>query len=80
MDWDRAKPGGTVGGAFGKIESRLIRLGMQIGHLAVQEHAFLWLKSDDAPLLLGMADFFMKYDVCFFLSQGYFEVKPRTPR
>jgi hypothetical protein len=80
MSWEEARVGGAIGGAFGRIESRYVRLGMQIGNLPVQELVFLWLKSDDAPLLLGMTDFFLKYDVSFFLSHGYFEVKPSTPR
>jgi hypothetical protein len=45
------------------------------------ELAFAWTQAPDAPLILGQVNFFMEFDVCFFRTQGTFEISPRvTPR
>jgi hypothetical protein len=39
----------------------------------------LWLQRDDVPLILGQANFFMEFDVCFFSTRGVFQLQPATP-
>lgn len=33
-----------------------------------------WTTSNDVPLILGQTNFLMEFNVCFYLSQRYFEV------
>ena len=35
---------------------------------------FAWVDSDSVPVLLGQIDFLMQFNVCFYRSQGYFDV------
>ncbi|KYC35961.1 hypothetical protein WA1_49015 [Scytonema hofmannii PCC 7110] len=49
----------------------------QIGDFAPVRLAFAWVKSANAPLILGQTNFFLEFDVCFYRSKQEFEVKPR---
>ena len=50
----------------------------QVGDLPPIQLAFAWTKSPNAPLILGQANFFMEFDLCFYRSKMEFEVKPKT--
>jgi hypothetical protein len=49
----------------------------QIGDFAPVRLAFAWVKSANAPLILGQTNFFLEFDVCFYRFKQEFEVKPR---
>jgi hypothetical protein len=49
----------------------------QIGDFALVRLAFAWVKSTNAPLILGQTNFFLEFDVCFYRSKLEFEVKPK---
>jgi hypothetical protein len=51
----------------------------QVGDIAPVQLAFAWTQHPNAPLILGQANFFMEFDVCFYRSKMEFEVKPKTP-
>ncbi len=51
----------------------------QVGDIAPVQLAFAWTTSPRAPLIVGQANFFMEFDVCFYRSKMEFEVKPKTP-
>ncbi len=51
----------------------------QVGEIAPIQLAFAWTRSPNAPLILGQANFFMEFDVCFYRSKMKFEVKPKSP-
>ena len=51
----------------------------QVGEIAPIQLAFAWTRSPNAPLILGQANFFMEFDVCFYRSKMEFEVKPKSP-
>lgn len=36
--------------------------------------AFAWVQTDEAPVIFGQVNFFAEFDVCFFRSQGVFDV------
>ena len=40
--------------------------------------AFAWTQAPDIPLILGQANFFFEFDVCFFRARSEFEVCPQT--
>jgi hypothetical protein len=39
--------------------------------------AFAWTQARDVPLILGQANFFLEFDVCFFRSRMMFEIAPK---
>jgi hypothetical protein len=49
-----------------------------VGQYPTVELAFAWVKTDEAPLILGQTNFFMEFDVCFYRSQLEFEVNPKS--
>jgi hypothetical protein len=51
---------------------------VQVGDFAPIQLAFAWTRSPNVPLILGQANFFMEFDVCFYRSNMEFEVKPKT--
>ncbi|MFB2770400.1 hypothetical protein ACE1AT_14080 [Pelatocladus sp. BLCC-F211] len=50
----------------------------QIGEYSQTELVFAWVKSPNAPLILGQTNFFLEFDVCFYRSKFEFEVKPKS--
>ena len=51
---------------------------VQIGEFPNTELVFAWVKSPNVPLILGQANFFLEFDVCFYRSKLEFEVKPTS--
>jgi hypothetical protein len=49
----------------------------QIGNFTPVRLAFAWVKSANAPLILGQTNFFLEFNVCFHRSKLEFEVKPK---
>ncbi len=50
----------------------------QIGEFPPTELVFAWVKSANAPLILGQTNFFLEFDVCFYRAQLEFEVQPKS--
>ena len=38
---------------------------------------FAWTKAEDAPVIFGQMNFFLEFNVCFFRSQEFFEIRPK---
>lgn len=34
-----------------------------------------WIESDSVPVLFGQMNFFLEFDVCFYRSQNWFDVR-----
>ncbi len=66
-----------LSGNVGNFEARGIALQAKISDFKTINLVFAWTKSDDVRLLLGQVNFFAEFDVCFFRSQGFFEIKPK---
>lgn len=49
-----------------------------IGDLAPVRLAFAWVKTPNAPLILGQTNFFVEFDVHFYRSRLEFEIEPKT--
>jgi len=60
-----------------RLSARGIVLSAIIAPFSAVRLAFAWTQSDNVRLLLGQANFFMEFDVCFFRSQSQFEVTPK---
>ncbi|NJM89592.1 MAG: hypothetical protein HC847_23015 [Hydrococcus sp. RU_2_2] len=42
---------------------------VQIGEFPTTELVFAWVRSPNAPLILGQTNFFLEFDVCFYRSK-----------
>jgi hypothetical protein len=50
----------------------------EIGDFVPTELVFAWVRSPNAPLILGQTNFFLEFDVCFYRSKSEFEVNPKS--
>jgi hypothetical protein len=76
-DWPSQMPLAPLSGNLAGAEARGIVLDAAIGSLAPVRLAFAWTRAEDVPLLLGQVNFFAEFDVCFFRSRGFVEVRRR---
>ena len=49
-----------------------------IGESPPTELVFAWIRSPDAPLILGQTNFFLEFDVCFYRSKSEFEINLKS--
>lgn len=66
-----------LSGNVGNYEARGIALQTKFSDFKRINLVFAWTKSDDVRLILGQVNLFAEFDVCFFRSQGFFEIKPK---
>lgn len=75
--WDELEDSGPLVGSLSSATSRALPVSAHIlgltGATGVQL-LFAWAESDSVPVLLGQINFFMRFNVCFYRSQNYFEV------
>lgn len=76
--WDDRKATIRLAGSLGAHVAIPLFAMAEIGDLPVVKLAFAWVRTNDAPLILGQTNFFMEFDVCFYRSRLEFEVKPRS--
>lgn len=76
-NWEEQMVLPNLSGNLANYEARGIALESRILEFKPINLVFAWTKSDDVRLILGQVNFFAEYDVCFFRSQGYFEIKPK---
>lgn len=79
-DWDQLTTTIQLAGNLAAIEARALLVTGTVGSFPPARLAFAWAKTDAIPILLGQVNFFLEFDVCFFRSQGEFEIRPKgTP-
>ena len=49
-----------------------------IGEFPPTELVFAWVRSPNAPLILGQTNFFLEFDVCFYRSKSEFEISLKS--
>jgi hypothetical protein len=76
--WDDRKATIRLAGSLGAHVAIPLFAMAEIGDLPVVKLAFAWVRTNDAPLILGQTNFFMEFDVCFYRARLEFEVKPRS--
>ena len=76
--WEDSRAIIQLAGNFGNQPAIPFFAMVQIGDIAPIQLAFAWTSSPNAPLILGQANFFMEFDVCFYRSKMEFEVKPKA--
>ena len=76
--WEAQKTTLNLTGNLAKYESRAIVVDGTIGKFDSVQLAFAWTRNNEVPLILGQVNFFMEFNVCFYRSQLYFEISPKT--
>ena len=68
-------------GSLGRKEARALVTTArhpQLAHDGEVRLIFAWSQDEDAPIIFGQTNFFLEFDVCFYLSQGVFEVQRKS--
>lgn len=76
--WDDQKATIRLAGNLGNFSAMPLFVTAEIGEMTPVRLAFAWIKTDEAPLILGQMNFFMEFDVCFFRSKLEFDVMPKS--
>ncbi|NJO65533.1 MAG: hypothetical protein HC836_47800 [Richelia sp. RM2_1_2] len=66
-----------LSGNLARFEARAVIVDAQVSSFPTVNLAFAWTKAADVPLILGQANFFFEFDVCFFRARSEFEVCPK---
>ncbi len=73
--WAGQKTNVQLTGNLANYEARGLIVNAEVDKFAPVKLAFAWTQAENVPLLLGQVNFFMAFDVCFYRSQGIFEVR-----
>ena len=76
--WERQRTTILLTGNLASLQARGVVVSATIGSFAPVRLAFAWTQTDNIRLILGQANFFLEFDVCFFRSRSEFEVKPKA--
>jgi hypothetical protein len=76
LDWSKCTIDLSIGGAVGGM-AKAVMLDVTIGSFPTTPLVFAWSNSPNVRVILGQRNFFAEFDVCFYGSQSYFEVKPK---
>jgi hypothetical protein len=63
-----------LAGNLAAVESRALLITATIADLPPVRLAFAWTETSEVPLILGHANFFMAFDVCFYRADREFEI------
>ena len=75
--WEEQAVLGNLAGALANVESRALAVTASQPAIVGASNVplwFAWAESDSVPVLFGQRNFLMEFNVCFYLSQNYFEV------
>ncbi|BBD66660.1 hypothetical protein NIES4072_60660 [Nostoc commune NIES-4072] len=64
-------------GNLARFEARAVVVDAQVSSFPTINLAFAWTQASNVPLILGQANFFFEFDVCFFRARSEFEVRPK---
>ena len=59
------------------LRERAVVVDAQVGSFPTINLAFAWTQATNVPLILGQANFFFEFDVCFFRARSEFEIRPK---
>ena len=74
--WENQRMIAGLSGNLARYEARGIILTAKLREFEEVRLAFAWLRANTIPLILGQTNYFTEYNVCFFSSQGFCEIKP----
>jgi len=76
-DWQKQPLLATLSGNLARHEARGIMLSGKIGAFELVTLVFAWTRDEQVPLILGQVNTFQEFNICFFRSEGVFEIQPR---
>jgi hypothetical protein len=75
--WDQQTVSMQLTGNLAATGARALVVMATVGTFAPVRLAFAWAETDAVPVILGQVNFFAEFDVCFYRSQFFSEVRPR---
>lgn len=75
--WENETLSVLLAGNLARFEARAVVVNAQVHPFAAVNLAFAWTQTPDVPLILGQANFFHEFEVCFFRARSEFEVRPK---
>jgi hypothetical protein len=75
--WEAETLSVVLAGNLARFEARAVVIEAQVGSFSTVNLAFAWTQASNVPLILGQANFFFEFDVCFFRTRSEFEVRPK---
>ncbi|MBW4480068.1 MAG: hypothetical protein KME54_25345 [Tolypothrix brevis GSE-NOS-MK-07-07A] len=75
--WEEQTTMLELSGNLAQFEARVLILSVIVSQFTSARLVFAWTKATQIPLILGQANFFMEFDVCFYRSQKMFDVTPK---
>jgi hypothetical protein len=75
--WENETLSVLLAGNLARFEARAVVVDAQISSFPRVNLAFAWTQSPNVPLILGQANFFFEFDVCFFRARSESEVCPK---
>jgi hypothetical protein len=78
--WEDETLSVLLAGNLARFKARAVIVDAQVSSFPTVNLAFAWTQAADVPLILGQANFFFEFDVCFFRARSEFEVCPKKVR
>jgi hypothetical protein len=75
--WEDETLSVLLAGNLARFEARAVVVDAQVSSFPSVNLAFAWTRSSNVPLILGQANFFFEFDVCFFRARSEFEIRPK---
>lgn len=75
--WENETLSVLLAGNLARFGARAVVVAAQISSFPTVDLAFAWTQASNVPLILGQANFFFEFDVCFFRARSEFEVRPK---
>lgn len=75
--WENEALSVLLTGNLARFEARAVVVVAQVSSFPTVDLAFAWTQAPNVPLILGQANFFFEFDVCFFRALAEFEVRPK---
>lgn len=78
LDWNAQPTQVLIGGAL-RLPAKLVLFDGTVGPFPMVPLMFAWVQVNTVPVLLGMTNFLIEFDVCLFRMKREFHVQPHTP-
>lgn len=75
--WENETLSVVLAGNLDRFEARAVVVDAQVSSFPRVNLAFAWTRATDVPLILGQANFFFEFEVCFFRTRSEFEIRPK---
>jgi hypothetical protein len=76
--WDDRQANLRLAGTLGNANAMPLFVTALVGDFEPVRLAFAWIRSNNAPVILGQTNFFMEFEICFYRPQLEFEIKPKA--